>query len=137
MAETHNIHAFTNREIEHRKRMDEIEACVERQQTFDLASELPTPQSCKNDLKKLRVLKISVSSGTLEGESTSDELMGELRELVDIFNQSTELKSKMELSPDNMKLWKELQRRAQNISKPKKQIIADLLARLRNIYLRP
>ena len=60
--------------------------------------------------------------------------MGELRELVDIFNQSTELKSKMELSPDNMKLWKELQRRAQNISKPKKQIIADLLARLRNIY---
>lgn len=64
----------------------------------------------------------------------SDELMGELRELVDIFNQSTELKSKMELSPDNTNLWKESQRRAQNISRPKKQIIADLLARLRNIY---
>ena len=38
MAETHNIHGFTNGEIVHRKRMDEIEACVERQLTFDFAS---------------------------------------------------------------------------------------------------
>ena len=40
IAETHYIHAFTNRATDYGKRMDEIEAYVKRQWKFDLANDI-------------------------------------------------------------------------------------------------
>ena len=39
MNETQNNHTFTNRAMDHRKIMDEIEAHVERQKKLDLAND--------------------------------------------------------------------------------------------------
>ena len=43
MAETHNINAFTNKEMEYGKRMDEIDAYVEGQLKVDLENDIISP----------------------------------------------------------------------------------------------